>query len=160
GPIVFDIPPGDENGSLNGNIVTVWQTSLEDVGLLGIDKGAGVKLAILPPGYRDNVPAGYEARPCDTLTGYGLLRANLRSHGDTDVAQSIAYAKRVKVYPLSAAATEGGLPETVFTDVKDVDYDSTIKYDVSFYEHLNRIVQEEPWIERDRAMIDPLRTIG
>jgi hypothetical protein len=35
GPIVFEVPPGDANGSLNGNIVTQWQTSLEDVGLLG-----------------------------------------------------------------------------------------------------------------------------
>jgi len=41
GPIVFDIPPGDANASLNGNIVTVWQTALEDVGLFGIDRGAG-----------------------------------------------------------------------------------------------------------------------
>src|SRR5215510_14282375 len=24
GPMVFEIPPGDEQGSLNGNIVTVW----------------------------------------------------------------------------------------------------------------------------------------
>ena len=44
GPIVLEVPPGDGNGSLNGNIVTVWQTSLEDVGLLGIDKGAGASL--------------------------------------------------------------------------------------------------------------------
>src|SRR5262249_11424830 len=46
------------------------------------------------------------------------------------------------------------------TDVKDVNYDSTIRYDPSFFESLNRIVQSEPWIERDRAMIDQLRTIG
>src|SRR5690348_10090044 len=31
GPVVIDVPPGDANGSLNGNIVTAWQTSLEDV---------------------------------------------------------------------------------------------------------------------------------
>jgi len=47
GPIVLDIPSGDASGSLNGNIVTVWQTSLEDVGLLGIDKGAGGKFEIV-----------------------------------------------------------------------------------------------------------------
>jgi hypothetical protein len=50
GPIVLEVPPGDASGSLNGNIVTVWQTSLEDVGLLGVDKGAGGKFVILPPG--------------------------------------------------------------------------------------------------------------
>lgn len=157
GPMVFEIPPGDANGSLNGNIVTVWQTSLEDVGLLGIDKGAGGKFVILPPGYSGKVPDGYSALPSDTYGGYALVRSNLKSHSDADVAASIAYAKRVKLYPLSAAANP---PATIFTDVKDVDFDSTIRYDLSFFQSLNRVVQDEPWIERDRAMIDQLRTIG
>ena len=39
-------------------------------------------------------------------------------------------------------------------------FDSTIPYDVRFFQSLDRIVQGEPWIERDRAMIDPLQTIG
>jgi hypothetical protein len=157
GPVVIEVPPGDANGSLNGNIVTQWQTSLEDVGLLGLDKGAGGKFLIVPPGYRDKVPDGYTALQSDTYGGYALIRSNLKSHGDADVANSIAYAKRVKLYPLSAAANP---PETVFTDVKDVDFDSTIRYDASFFKSLDRVVQSEPWIERDRAMIDQLRTIG
>jgi hypothetical protein len=157
GPIVIEVPPGDANGSLNGNIVTVWQTSLEDVGLLGLDKGAGGKFVVLPPGRSDKVPEGYIALPSDTYTGYALLRSSLKSHSDADVAAAIAYGKQVKVYPLSAAASP---PATVFTDVKDVQYDSTIRYDLSFFQHLDRIVQNEPWIERDRAMIDQLRTIG
>ncbi|MEO6028185.1 MAG: DUF1254 domain-containing protein [Candidatus Binatia bacterium] len=40
GPIVLDLPPGNANGSFNGNIVTVWQMPLEDAGLLGADKGS------------------------------------------------------------------------------------------------------------------------
>jgi hypothetical protein len=157
GPIVFDIPPGDATASLTGNIVTIWQTALEDVGLLGLDKGAGGKFVVLPPNYKDKLPDGYMALPSDTYSGYALLRSNLKSHGDADVANSIAYGKRVKVYPLSAAANP---PATVFIDVKDVDYDSTIRYDASYFTSLNRIVQSEPWIERDRAMIDQLRSIG
>jgi hypothetical protein len=157
GPIVLEVPPGDAQGSLNGNIVTVWQTSLEDVGLLGVDHGAGGKFLILPPGYKDAVPDGYSLLRSDTYSGYALVRSNLKSHGEADVAASIAYAKRVKLYPLSAAVNP---PETIFTDVKDVNYDSTIRYDVSFFHSLDRVVQGEPWIERDRAMIDQLRTIG
>jgi len=157
GPMVFEIPPGDERGSLNGNIVTVWQTSLEDVGLLGVDHGAGGKFVILPPGYKDAVPDGYSILRSDTYGGYALVRSSLKSRSDADVAASIAYGKRVKFYPLSAA---GNPPDTVFTDVKDVSFDSTIRYDSSFYQSLNRVVQSEPWIERDRAMIDQLRTIG
>lgn len=157
GPMVFEIPPGDEHGSLNGNIVTVWQTSLEDVGLLGIDHGTGGKFVIVPPNYNDAIPDGYSILRSDTYTGYALVRSNLKSRSDTGVAASIAYAKRVKFYPLAAAANP---PETVFTDVKDVSFDSTIRYDTSFYQSLNRVVQSEPWIERDRAMIDQLRSIG
>ena len=41
GPIVIDIPPAGEDGSLNANIVNIWQEPLEDAGLLGVDKGAG-----------------------------------------------------------------------------------------------------------------------
>jgi hypothetical protein len=39
-------------------------------------------------------------------------------------------------------------------------FDSTIKYDLSFFENLNRVVQDEPWIDRDRVMIDLLKSIG
>jgi hypothetical protein len=80
---------------------------------------------ILPPGYTEKVPDGYTPLQSDTYSGYALLRSNLKSHSDADVATSIAYGKRVKIYPLSQAANP---PETVFTDVKDVNYDSTIRY--------------------------------
>jgi hypothetical protein len=157
GPVVLDVPPGDSNGSFNANIVTVWQMPLEDAGLLGVDKGKGGKYVILPPGYKETPPAGYIPLQSDTFGGYMLFRSNLKSHSDADVQKSIAYGKQMKIYPLSQAANP---PATVFTDVKEIDFDSTIRYDASFFEHLDRIVQNEPWIDRDRAMIDPLRSLG
>ena len=39
-------------------------------------------------------------------------------------------------------------------------FDSTIPYDLRFFETLDRFVQREPWIERDKVMIDQLKTIG
>jgi hypothetical protein len=156
GPIVLEIPPAN-GGSLNGNIVTVWQVPLEDVGLLGADKGAGGRFVILPPGYSDPIPEGYVPLQSDTYAGYALLRSNLASHGDADVAKSVAYAKQIKVYPLAQADNP---PPTVFTDAQDVLFDSTIRFDSSFFDHLNRIMQSEPWLDRDRAMIDQLRSLG
>src|SRR5262245_60141429 len=157
GPIVLDLPRGDANGSFNANIVTTWQVPLEDAGLLGYDKGAGAKYLILPPGYAGAKPDGYVALQSDTFGGYMLFRANLKSHSDADVQTSIAYGKRMKVHPLAQAANP---PATVFIDVKDILFDSTIRYDASFFEHLDRIVQNEPWLDRDRAMIDPLKSLG
>jgi hypothetical protein len=157
GPIVLDLPPGDANGSFNGNIVTVWQMPLEDAGLLGYDKGAGGKYLLLPPGYSGPRPDGYIPLQSDTYGGYALIRSNLISHSDADVAKSIAYGKRMKVYSLAQAANP---PPTVFTDVKDVTFDSTIRYDASFFQNLDRVVQSEPWLQRDRAMIDQLKSLG
>ncbi|MGC2074289.1 MAG: hypothetical protein WA694_23730, partial [Pseudolabrys sp.] len=75
------------------------------------------------------------------------MRSNLKSHADADVQKSIAYGKKVKFYPLSQI---GNPPATVFTDVKDATFASTIKYDLSFFTLLDRLVQTEPWIDRDR----------
>ena len=157
GPIVLEIPPADNGGSLNANIVNVWQMPLEDAGLLGVDKGKGVKLLIVPPDQKGPWPAGYEVLEPGTFGSYALVRSNMKSHAPADVAQSVAYAKRVKVYPLSRTASP---PQTVFTDVQNVDFDSTIRYDDSFFDNLNRVVQFEPWLDRDRVMIDQLRAIG
>lgn len=156
GPVVLEVPPA-EGGSINGNIVNIWQMPLEDAGPSGADAGKGGKYLILPPGYKDTMPEGYIALPCETFGSYALLRSNLTSHGDADIAKSVAYAKQLKVYPLSAAVNP---PETVFTDAKDVVFDSTIRYDASFFTSLNRIIQNEPWLARDKAMIDQLRSLG
>ncbi len=157
GPVVLDLPAGDANGSFNGNIVTVWQMPLEDAGLLGADKGAGGKYVILPPNYTGAKPDGYIPLQSDTFGGYALIRSNLASHSEADVAKSIAYGKQMKVYPLAQA---GNPPATVFSDVKDIEFDSTIRYDASFFEHLDRVIQNEPWLDRDRTMIDQLKSLG
>jgi len=157
GPVVLDLPPAEEKASFNGNIVTAWQLPLEDAGLLGYDKGKGGKFVVLPPGYTDKLPDGFIPLRSEVYGGYMLFRSNLASHGDADVQASIGYGKKLKIYPLSAAANP---PETVFSDVKDVLFDSTIRWDASFFDNLNRVVQEEPWISRDRVMIDQLKSIG
>ena len=157
GAMVVEIPPAGDDGSLNGNFVTLWQTALEDAGLLGVDKGKGVKFVITPPGYTGRIPDGFEQLASDSYGGYFLIRSNLKSHVDADVQKSIAYGKRVKFYPLSEIDKK---PGTVFIDVKDKDFNSTIKYDASFFALLDHVVQTEPWIARDRAMIDKLRSLG
>src|SRR5215831_11633186 len=104
GPVVLDLPPADASGSFNANIVNVWQMPLEDAGLLGADHGQGGKFVVLPPGYKDKLPDGYIPLQSDTFGGYMLLRSNLKSHGAADVAASVAYGRKMKVYPLAQAA--------------------------------------------------------
>ena len=156
GPLVLEIPPADE-GSITGTVMDAWQAPLEDVGPAGVDQGKGGKYVILPPDFRAKLPVDYIPLESDTYEGYALLRSIPKSGSDADVARAVAYGKRIKLYPLSQAASP---PPTVFVDVVDVVYDSTIPYDLRFFQSLDRIVQAEPWLERDKAMIDPLKSIG
>lgn len=157
GPVVIEVPPAEDGRSITGNIDDFWQTPLEDAGPSGADQGKGGRYLILPPGYAGQVPEGYVALPSLTNRGYALMRSNLPSHSDADIARSVEYGKRLKVYPLAAAANP---PPTRFTDAAGILFDSTIPYDGRFFEALDRVVQNEPWLERDRAMIDQLRSVG
>src|SRR6476660_1925341 len=156
GPMVIEIPAAGD-GVINGSIMDPWQAALEGVGPAGVDKGAGGKYLILPPDYKEKVPDGYIALPSGTYQGYALLRSILKSGGDAGVAKAVAYAKRMKLYPLSKAANP---PATTFVDASDVVFEANIPYDSRFFDSLNRMVQAEPWLARDKVMIDLLKTIG
>lgn len=156
GPIVIEIPPAD-GGSITGTIMDAWQVALEDVGPAGADKGKGGKYLILPPGYSEKVPDGYIVLRSGTNMAGALLRSNVSGSSATDIAKAVAYGKQIKLYPLSSAANP---PPTTFIDALGIEYDSTIPYDTRFFESLDRFVQREPWLERDKAMIDQLKSVG
>src|SRR5262249_46001619 len=61
---------------------------------------------------------------------------------------------QIRIYRLGAPS------ETNFIDAYGKIFDSTIKYDAGFFRNLDRVVQSEPWLQRDRAMIDQLRSLG
>jgi len=156
GPVVLEIPPA-EGGSITGSVDDCWQTALEDVGPAGADSGQGGKYLITPPGYAGDTPDGTIHLPSSNYQGYALLRSILKSGSSADIAAAVAYGKRVKFYPLSAAANP---PATIFLDAADVVFDSTIPYDLRFFQSLDRMIQIEPWLDRDRVMIDVLKSIG
>jgi hypothetical protein len=157
GPMVLEIPPVDSGSSITGSLDEAWQTALEDVGPAGVDKGKGARYLILPPGYAHTPPDGYIALKSGTYAGYALLRSNMADASDAGIARAVEYGRRIRFYPLAHAA----LPtETKFVDALDVVFDATIPYDARFFQALDRFVQREPWFERDKAMIEPLATIG
>src|SRR4029453_13912203 len=117
----------------------------------------GGKYLILPPNHSAAVPDGYIPLPLINYQGYGLLRSILKSGSDADVAAAVAYARRIKLHPLAQAANP---PATIFVHAIDVFYDSTIPYDLRFFQSLDRVVQMEPWLARDKLMIDMLKSLG
>src|SRR5262245_60022191 len=155
GPVIVEIPPADADHVIVGSFDVAWQNALADVGPAGADQGKGGKYLILPPGYKEKAPDGYIVLQSETYRGFVILRSNFKSRSDADIKSAVEHGKRVRVYPL------GGNPgSTVFVDAYDKPFDATIPYDSSFFEYLNRFVQAEPWLTRDKLMIDSLKTIG
>jgi hypothetical protein len=155
GPVVVEIPPADAGQVIVGSFDVAWQNALEDVGPAGADKGKGAKFLITPPGYKEKAPEGYIVLPSETYRGFVILRSNFKSRSDADIKSAVEHGKRVKIYPL------GGDPaSTVFVDAYDKPFEATIPYDATFFELLDRFVQTEPWLTRDKVMIDSLKTIG
>jgi hypothetical protein len=155
GPMVLELPPADVNNVIVGSFDVAWQNALADVGPAGEDKGKGGKYLILPPGYKKKVPDGYIVLTSETIRGFVILRSNFKSRSPADIESAVAHGKRVKFYPLG-----GDRESTVYVDVYEKPFDATIPYDATFFELLNRFVQAEPWLTRDKAMIDVLKTIG
>ena len=153
GPMVLEIPPADD-GSITGSIDDSWQNALEDVGPAGADKGSGGKYLIVSPDFKDAIPEGYTAVRSDTYRGYALLRSNLKSGSDDDIAKAVAYGKRIRFYPLN-----GDSGKTTFVDAYGQMFDATIPYDMRFFVALNNFVQAEPWLTRDKIMIGMLDSI-
>ena len=155
GPVVVEIPPADADHVIVGSFDVAWQNALADVGPAGADKGKGAKYLITPPGYEGKAPDGYIVLPSETYRGFVILRSNFKSRSDADVKSAVEHGKRVKVYPV------GGNPDsTVFVDAYEKPFDATIPYDATFFDLLDRFVQAEPWLTRDKVMIDTLKTIG
>ncbi|RDV44962.1 hypothetical protein DOE76_09495 [Leifsonia sp. ku-ls] len=157
GPIVVDIPPGTDEHVLNGSICNIWQVPLEDVGRFGADAGAGAKYLITPPGYDGEVPDGYLVLPADTRRVYALLRSVLPEATQQALDDGLDYCSRIRIYPLAAADAP---PETPRRDLAGQLVDTRIPYDIRFWEALDRVVQAEPWLERDRPFAEMLASVG
>jgi hypothetical protein len=85
---------------------------------------------------------------------YPLLTPALGSANDAKV---VACGRRVKIYPLAQAANP---QSTTFVDSIDVVFDATIPYDRRFFQSLDRIVQNELRLVKDKVLIDELKSIG
>jgi hypothetical protein len=157
GPVVLDFPPAAGAG-LFGSILDAWQSPLVDVGPRGEDQGRGARYVIVPPGYAGAAlpEESIAVRPA-TYNGYALFRAIPESPSSADLEKALALVKKLRLHVLGRATTP---PETRFVDMAGKLFDGIPRYDASFYGRLARMVDEEPVLPRDVAIMGQLATIG
>lgn len=157
GPVVVEIPAESDGQALNGSICNLWQVPLEDVGHFGVDNGRGGKYLILPPGWDEPIPADYIPLPSETFGTYALLRSVLSEGTQEALDRGLELAHRIRAYPFAQA---GDPPPTVARDLQGTIVDTTIPYDLRFYELLHRSIQNERWLPRDRPFAEMLADTG
>jgi len=101
GPVVLDLPAKTEKASLYGQIVDAWQTTIADVGPAGLDKGAGGKYLLIPPGYGGAIPDGYLPIRSQSFR-IALAFRSVRAPSATD-ADAYDDTRTLKMYSLSQA---------------------------------------------------------
>jgi hypothetical protein len=155
GPVVLEIPAKTDKAVIYGQIVDAWQVTIADVGPSGEDKSAGGKYLLIPPGYKDPIPAVF----IPVLTESYRIAFAFRSiplPGATD-EDAYSYSKTLKMYPLADAASP---KPTHFVDASSGRYPTLPFYDIQNFQDIYDIVSVEPVRPRDKVMMGMLASIG
>ncbi len=150
GPLVLEIPPG-----VLGLADDAWMRYIIDLGLVGPDKGKGGRYLFLPPGYTGPVPEGYFVAKPGTYKVW-LVARGFSDKGGTGPAVK-AFKDQWKVYPLAEAANP---PKMKFINGSGLYFNTIHSTDFTFYEEINKVIQEEPAISADPEILGQLAAIG
>ncbi len=156
GPVVVEVPPAVGAG-LFGSILDAWQVPKTDVGPDGADAGKGGKYLLVPPNFQGNLPTGFIPVRFDTYNGYALFRAIPEAPTPVATERTVHLIKELRVHPLAHSNKK---EEQRFIDMSGKLFDGIVRFDASFYEHLARMVEEEPLLPRDADMAPLLKGIG
>ena len=150
GPLVIEVPPG-----VLGVIDDFWFRYVADVGNVGQDQGHGGKYLLLPPGFTDPIPEGYFILPSRTYGNWMFFRGFIENG---DLRPAIENAKKgFRVYPL---ALKSDPPPMRFVNISGKFFNTIHANDVSFFEEVAHVVEEEPLEATDPETRGLLSAIG
>ena len=119
-----------------------WFRYVADMGIAGPDRGEGGRYLFLPPGYDGPVPEeGYFVYRPPTFTNWVVLRA----------LGGVPAMEETRVYPLAQADDP---PPTEFHNMAELHFNTVHANDLTFFEEVDVIVQEEP-----PSSLDPERAV-
>jgi hypothetical protein len=153
GPLVIEIPPGNHDYAVIGQICDNWQIPVSMVGIEGPDGGKGGKYLLLPPDCRDRFPGGYIDIHLKGFKGTMFVRSAVLGKGTIEGAVALAYEIKSYLFPDTA------LPAAIVDGWSHL-WNSLPAYDINWFRHLAMFVNDEPIRERDKAMVGMLGTLG
>ena len=150
GPLVLEVPPG-----MLGFIDDFWERYVGDVGNAGPDKGHGGRYLLLPPGHSGEVPDGYFVLRSRTFGNLLGIRAFIVGGDVRAAADSVK--DHLRIYPLAEATDP---PATNFVNISSVAFNTIHANDVTFFDEVVPVIQEEPLEATDPETRGLLASIG
>jgi len=155
GPVVLEVPPATKRTAIFGSAIDVWQVPIVDIGPAGTDQGKGGRYLFLPPGYEGRIPDGMYPVQLSLYSAYIALRCIPLE--DATFAEAAEYSKQVNAYPLGKVNEP---PPGQYVDMAGRHLPTLPAYDMSFFERLSQLLDEEPLHESDKVMGGMLASIG
>ena len=155
-PVVIEIPAENEQFSVFGTFLDVWQRPIVDVGGDGDDQGKGGKYFLYNANNPDiSVPDGYFPVPLKTYRGYGTIRVIIPNNDPETLAAAVDYIKAgAQQYDYNS---DERLPHL---DIYDKEYGSVYPFDHSFFDKLQAVINYEEVRAEDKYPMGMLSSIG
>jgi len=155
GPVVLEVPKATDRANLFGQVADNWFITIADIGPIGLDEGKGKNILLLPPGYEEDVPAGYAVvRSTSYILDFAFRSVPAPAGTPED---AYALSKQIKMYYLSELPSP---KPTRFVDPLNSQWSTLPRYDERWFEDLQEIIDAGPTRERDKVMMGMLKTIG
>jgi len=155
GPVILDIPPASKQTAIFGSATDVWQVPVADIGPAGMDRGKGGRYLFLPPGFEGEVPEGMLPVQLELYEIFVALRCI--PLGGATFSDAAEYSKQINAYPLKEAYNP---PQGNYVDMAGKHLPTLPVYDLSFFEKVVELLNEEPLLERDKVMGGMLASLG
>jgi len=148
GPMVIETPP-----NVLGIIDNFWFHYVTDFGNAGPDKGKGGKYLLVPPGYEGDIPDGYIVRKSETYGHWLAMRGFMKNFEADPVVKNMK--DHFRLYPLGQSPKEVN-----WINVSMKAFNTLHAQDITFFEEVNEVVQEEPPAAWDPEVLGLLASIG
>ncbi|MFN3940221.1 MAG: DUF1254 domain-containing protein, partial [Chitinophagales bacterium] len=156
GPVVYITP----EAPINAGFFDMWMRPVYDFGTVGPNQGKGDKILLIPPGYNEKIPDGYQVVQPKTFQIFSITRLSVNKDMTAEKATEIFH--NIQTYKLSDIGTKPKKALVLMGDpaTGGKEFRMNRPTGIEFWKLVDYLIQEETVEDRDRITLGTLAGIG